>query len=517
MLKKVFLSLLLLISLASFNTAYASQDITLNRLAGNDRYETACQIAKAGWTQADYAILAYGQNYPDALAVVPFAYKLNAPVLLTEKDSLNAKTKAILQELKVKTVYIIGGLNVISANQEKQLTDLGYMVKRISGQDRYETSVKIAAEFGNVSKITVASGEDYADALSMAPIAAQMQIPVILVPKDDLTGSIQNYLSTHKITQTYVVWDDNNDLTNNTAKVINTFNNPSILTGKDKYARNVTILESFKDSYQSAKIFIATGENFADALTGAVYAAKNNGAIVLVKKDLPAETKSFLQTLSPSVSTVTIFGGEGAVPLADFQSFLNINGSLDLTNGNSTLTNDKSGMGIEILQNGKSYSINNLKEEINLEKGAFTMRFNLLKKAQGIHIASLEDESTFNEEITNISLDDAQYFNPGASYAGYLDKPYDSMVISNQGQHYIFYESNDSRRADLVAGKDDYYRLEWKIETITLIPSDIHETKPEYDIKDAPLNKLYLVLFTDNNLNNIIDSGEFVKIKVNLT
>ena len=194
--------------LLSMTTVYASESHpTVNRLAGVDKYETAFDIAKAGWQQSDCAILAYGGNYPDALAAAPLARKFNAPILLTEKDSLNSYTSTVLADLKVKTVYIVGGTGVISTNVEKQLTDLGYSVNRIAGYDKYETSIKIAEQLDNVIEVAVTTGDDYADALSIASVAAMHQVPIIIVPKDAISDSIQNYLTAHDIKKAYILGD----------------------------------------------------------------------------------------------------------------------------------------------------------------------------------------------------------------------------------------------------------------------------------------------------------------------
>lgn len=64
---------------------FANTSPTITRLAGFDRFETASKIAKSGWTQSDYAILAYGGNYPDALSSAPLAKKYNAPILLNDR------------------------------------------------------------------------------------------------------------------------------------------------------------------------------------------------------------------------------------------------------------------------------------------------------------------------------------------------------------------------------------------------------------------------------------------------
>ncbi|MGC7871704.1 cell wall-binding repeat-containing protein [Desulfosporosinus sp. SYSU MS00001] len=55
--------------------AFASTTPITTRLAGIDRYNTAAVIAINGWKQSDYAVIAYGENYPDALSAAPLASK----------------------------------------------------------------------------------------------------------------------------------------------------------------------------------------------------------------------------------------------------------------------------------------------------------------------------------------------------------------------------------------------------------------------------------------------------------
>src|SRR5699024_9075277 len=59
-----------------------------NRIEGELRYDTAIETSKAGWNKSDTVILSRGDEYADALAGVPLAYKLDAPILLTATDKL---------------------------------------------------------------------------------------------------------------------------------------------------------------------------------------------------------------------------------------------------------------------------------------------------------------------------------------------------------------------------------------------------------------------------------------------
>src|SRR5690606_27421362 len=75
---------------AFISTSEASVYEKFDRIHGDDRYETSIEVSKAGWGKGStsHVIIAIGTNYPDALAGAPLAKKLNAPILLTKKDSV---------------------------------------------------------------------------------------------------------------------------------------------------------------------------------------------------------------------------------------------------------------------------------------------------------------------------------------------------------------------------------------------------------------------------------------------
>jgi len=96
--------------------------IQIDRLAGNSRYDTAGEIAKYGWSKtSDYAVIANGEDFPDALCSAPLAKKYQAPILLTEKNNLSSQVKGQLQRLKTKHVFVIGGSGVVSSNIDREL------------------------------------------------------------------------------------------------------------------------------------------------------------------------------------------------------------------------------------------------------------------------------------------------------------------------------------------------------------------------------------------------------------
>lgn len=62
------------------------------RLWGNNRYDTSLEICKHFNLDSDTAVIANGENFPDALSGSALAAKQNAPIILTNgKDISNQK------------------------------------------------------------------------------------------------------------------------------------------------------------------------------------------------------------------------------------------------------------------------------------------------------------------------------------------------------------------------------------------------------------------------------------------
>jgi Putative cell wall-binding domain len=175
----IFLSVIVAIVFCNFTPSQAKA-AEIDRIWGSNRYETASKIALEGWETSKYAILVTGENYPDALAATPLSKKLDAPILLTEKNRLTEITLNTMKLLQVSEVFIIGGTGVVSTNVYYALINHGLKPKRISGANRYETSLEIAKLLGVSKGIFAVYGGDFADALSVGPVAASLGMPIIL-------------------------------------------------------------------------------------------------------------------------------------------------------------------------------------------------------------------------------------------------------------------------------------------------------------------------------------------------
>lgn len=292
---------------ASNDTGVSS--ITVKRLSGNDRYTTSLAISKEGWTNCDYAILTSGENYPDALSAAPLAKKYKCPIILSSKYSLSDDIISELKRLSVKEVFVLGGTGVLSNNIDSQLSSINIKVNRIAGIDRYETSSKIAENIGTHDEIFIASGEDFADALSAAPIASIKNVPILLSPKDNLNKNIADFINGKSIYKSYVV-GGTSSLSENIFNSVANFNAERI-DGTDKYDRNINVISKFKDEINFNTIFIASGNDFPDSLSGCALASKTNSPVILVNNYNIDKVKNLIK--DKDIKNVVILGGEGVV------------------------------------------------------------------------------------------------------------------------------------------------------------------------------------------------------------
>ncbi|WP_335870594.1 type I pullulanase [Bacillus sp. 2205SS5-2] len=277
----------------------------VERLAGTDRYQTAIEVSKQGWSSAETIVIARGDDFPDALAGAPLAYKYDAPILLTNQKRLNEDVQAEIKRLGAKKVIILGGKSAVSKFVEYQLRGLGLKIDRISGKDRFETAVNIAARLGgDPEKIVVANAYHFADALSVASYAAQNGYPIVLSAKDVLPASTAKAIS-HS--EEVIVVGGKNAISE---QIVKSFDQATRYSGADRYETSAEIAKNLTP--KTGHAIIATGENFADALAGSVLAAKEKAEILLVKKvEVPKVINEAIEM--DSVSNFYIVGGENAV------------------------------------------------------------------------------------------------------------------------------------------------------------------------------------------------------------
>lgn len=173
--------------------------------AGRDRYDTVNQLLRGSTNyQAENIILVSGENFADSLIATSLAKKLNCKIIITPHNKIDETIKNEFfntnkkQRAKVNNVYIVGGEKSISKNIEQQFYTVA-KVHRISGRDRYDTSLKLAKEIGN-DKYTVVSGENFADNLVAIPYSYTNNSTIVLTSSKSISNNLKSLIKNKDFT-----------------------------------------------------------------------------------------------------------------------------------------------------------------------------------------------------------------------------------------------------------------------------------------------------------------------------
>lgn len=300
--KKNLTACFFVLILSLFVTLEASAGST-TRLGGQDRFDVAINVSKSGWPSASTVVLANWEAFGDALAATPLAYKYNAPMLLTKPGALTPRTKEEIKRLRTKNVIIVGGTISVSNTIVNELKAMGISVKRIAGNSRMEVANNISKELGASSKVVIADGFNFPDALSIAPYAARNGYPILLTNnKHNLEQSTQNLINSRNISQTII----SGGPLSVSETVYKSVPNPRRFGGNSRYEVSANIANAYFSSRSNA--FVTKGTIFADALTGSVLAAKRNAPILLIESNsIPKPIKSSIA--NNEFTNFTILGG----------------------------------------------------------------------------------------------------------------------------------------------------------------------------------------------------------------
>lgn len=104
--------------------ALQARGITVERIAGANRFETARVIAEQFYTDPPSVLVANADKPYDALSGTALSQKLGAPILLSKADALHNITKAYLENAKPDKALILGGENAISEAVRLAIEDL---------------------------------------------------------------------------------------------------------------------------------------------------------------------------------------------------------------------------------------------------------------------------------------------------------------------------------------------------------------------------------------------------------
>jgi putative cell wall-binding protein len=292
--------------------------VTVSRIGGADRYDVAVGVSQANFSPGVPVVyIADGSNFPDALSAAPAAAKQGSPLLLVEPNSIPPEVTTELTRLRPQSIVVVGGPASVSASVYTQLSTLTPTISRIGGANRYvvsESLAQLAFGAGGATKVFVATGRTFPDALSAGAAAGSEGDPVILIDglAKTLDPGLVTLLSSLHTTQI--------DIAGGPASVL-----PSVQTqlaalpgitgvtrygGADRYQVSGALNRG--EFGTASQVYVAPGATFPDALSGGAVAGAQHAPLYIVETScIPSYMLDDFLTLKPT--QMTILGGTGSL------------------------------------------------------------------------------------------------------------------------------------------------------------------------------------------------------------
>ena len=176
-----------------------AEGYAVRRIEGPSRFDTAVAIAEEVvglGGPVDTVTFARHDQFPDAMSAANLATWGRSPILLSTRDDIPDVSMDALASLlsgDPDALTLAGGVSALSPAVDAELLADGYTTRRISGADRYSTSVAFleeAVDLGaDLERTWVASGLDFPDALAAGVAAWNDGGALMLVHGADLEAS----------------------------------------------------------------------------------------------------------------------------------------------------------------------------------------------------------------------------------------------------------------------------------------------------------------------------------------
>jgi len=196
-------------------------------------------------------------------------------------------------------------------------------VVRIAGTDRYRTAVEVSRETfaaGSARTVVLATGRDFADALSASGLAGAFRSPLLLT--SGLGATLEQSVRDELVrlgAEEIVIIGGEGAVSSAIESSLGQSYRVRRIGGNNRYHTAALVASEVAvprpGSRFSGQAFIARGDSFADALSAAPLAYSQGMPILLVlPNQLPEHTAAAITSLG--ISSTFVVGGEGAVGTA---------------------------------------------------------------------------------------------------------------------------------------------------------------------------------------------------------
>ncbi|PBG30892.1 cell surface protein [Clostridioides difficile] len=287
------------------NSSDSTSNVTVKKLKGADRFETAIKISQSGWTKSDTVVIVNGEDKSmvDGLTATPLASVKNSPILLSSNEKLPQKTVEELKRLNPSKVIVIGGNNSMpnSVVEAIKAVNSKISVQRIGGDTRYQTSINIAKEIdktNNVSKLYIGAGNGEADSLSIASLAGKEKTPIVLTQKEGVDNEAEQFIKSNKVSNIYFIGGVekiSNKAIEQVGKIANKDISNNRVAGQTRQETNAKVIDKFYSQSKLDGVVVANQDKLIDALAVGPLAAKNNSPVILATNTLDKSQESSLK------------------------------------------------------------------------------------------------------------------------------------------------------------------------------------------------------------------------------
>lgn len=189
-------------------------------------------------------------------------------------------------------------------------------VKRVGGQDRFNTARSVAEDiFSDSKNVILVNGEGYADAVSATPLAKQLDAPILLTKKDALPDGVLDTIRTIGASNVYIVGGDGvvSPAIEATLKANGLNVTRYAKAGGSRYDTNAVVARELISLTGAKKAILVNGQNgYSDALSVASIAAKLKIPVLISNSiSLDPEVKKVIDEYKLEVMAV---GGSGVLP-----------------------------------------------------------------------------------------------------------------------------------------------------------------------------------------------------------
>lgn len=295
-------------------------------IAGATAIATAVEISQAMFPDgADAVVIATIDNWPDALTAPELTRVLGAPLLLTETESLSSAVESEIGRLGATRAVILGGPRAVSPRATIRLNQIlgGHNVSRIFGQTRYETAAEVARRVVELTAetdtpwdgtVVIASGEDFADALTIGALANAAGWPVLLTRPGALHPSTEAVITELGAQRAIIVGGPVA-----VSAVVRTRldgllgpENVRRLDGATRYdtAREVARFAVAEGHLNWRRPGVAGGTSFPEAIVGAIMQGHLGSPLLITPPDSlhPATASALQEALDIAMEELTFYG-----------------------------------------------------------------------------------------------------------------------------------------------------------------------------------------------------------------